>query len=417
MSETHHTLLHDWHLSHGAHMAGFGGYLMPLWYKSGPIQEHRAVIAAAGLFDTSHMAELLIEGPDAFRLLQKAMTKDLSQCIGKGRPLESGRATYGFLLDERGHVVDDAIVMMEAAERYLLVVNAGMGAKVAAHLLALADDLDVAVSDLTDRLAKLDLQGPASARILAKVLESPAVLRVPMPYFSFIGHYDHTEQKVRAKGGFPLLVSRTGYTGEFGFEIFVRPQHFVQLWEALLAAGAGDGLIPCGLGARDSLRAGAVLPLSHQDIGDWTCLNHPWAFALPWSGKQFGKTFHGDEALRAGGETFHTYAFVGENGRKITAGPDSDVLLHGHVIGQVLTCATDMAIDRVDGKIFSLASPDAPAGFDPKGLCCGFVRVDREIPLGHALALRDKRRTIEVTVVQDVRPHRTARMPWPALPA
>lgn len=413
MTELKHTLLLDWHQEHGAHMAAFGGYRMPLWYKSGPIQEHRAVVTGAGLFDTSHMAELLIEGPDAFRLLQRALTKDLNRCIGKGKALDIGRATYGFLLQEKGHVLDDAIVMMEEEERYLLVVNAGMGAPVSAHLTALGDDLMVAVSDLTDRLCKLDLQGPASATILKNVLAETSELDAPFPYFSFTGHYDHTEHGVRSKSGFPVMVSRTGYTGEFGFELFVRPTYFVALWEQILQAGEPEGLIACGLGARDSLRAGAMLPLSHQDIGDWPCKNHPWEFALPRDGKGFSKKFVGSEALLAGQDTDHTYAFIGTNGRKVEAGPDSDVLLHGKEIGTVLTCATDMAIDRVDGTVFSLASAGAPEGFAPKGLCCGFVKVDRELPPGQFLVLRDKRREIEVTLASDVRPDRTARMAWP----
>jgi aminomethyltransferase len=107
------TLLTEWHKQHGAKMDAFGGYEMPLWYKTGPIKEHRAVIQQAGLFDTSHMSELLIEGPEAFDLLQSALSKDLTNCIGKDGELERGRATYGFLTLENGHLLDDAIVMME----------------------------------------------------------------------------------------------------------------------------------------------------------------------------------------------------------------------------------------------------------------------------------------------------------------
>lgn len=409
--DTHDTLLTPWHLEHQAHMAPFGGYRMPLWYKTGPIQEHHAVLKAAGLFDTSHMAELLIEGPNAFELLQRTLTKDLRRCLA-GHPIEPGRATYGFILDDHGHVIDDAIVLMEERERFLLVVNAGMGNTVASHLLKWGEDLDVTVTDMTDRLSKLDLQGPASIAILQKVLKSPAKLKGPFPYFSFIGHYDQTQKGVVSTLGFPILVSRTGYTGEIGFELFVRPCDFVKLWEQILEVGVEFGVIPCGLGARDSLRAGAVLPLSHQDIGNWPCVNHPWSFALPWCNGKFSKSFVGDDALIEALPTAdHTVAFLGENGRKVEGG--AQVLLNGESTGTVLTCATDMAIDLVDGKVISVTSPNAPEGFTPKGLACGFVKVKTALDPSTRLTLKDKRREITVTVVTDIRPNRSARIPWP----
>jgi aminomethyltransferase len=230
------------------------------------------------------MSELLIEGPEAFELLQKALSKDLDQCIGKNQPLEPGRATYGFLTLENGHLLDDAIVMMEAEDIYLLVVNAAMGEPVKKQLDKLGYERDVAISDLTGRLCKMDLQGPASAKILDKILKPTSKLKAPFPYFSFVGHYDHLQEKVQSTRGFSVMVSRTGYTGEFGFELFVRPDAFVSLWEQLLEAGAEDGLIPCGLGARDSLRTGAGLPLSPQDLGDWPV--NPLKARKPYSRKQ-----------------------------------------------------------------------------------------------------------------------------------
>ncbi len=408
------TLLTRWHQEHGANLAGFGGYRMPLWYKTGPIQEHRAVITHAGLFDTSHMAELLIEGPNAPELIQRALTKDLHTCLG-GHPLEPGRATYGFLLNEQGHLIDDAIVMMEEQERFLLVINAGMGETVTKHLLQLGKHLDVTVSDLTGRLGKIDLQGPASLRILKRVLKPNKKIGIGLPYFGFAGHYDQLQHGIASTLGFSVMVSRTGYTGEFGFELFVRPPDLLRFWEQLMDAGADEGLIPCGLGARDSLRTGAVLPLSHQDLGEWPAVNHPWRFALPWKGNTFSKSFLGDEALLAAvAAADHTFAFIGETGRKVDAG--ASVLLDGEEIGTVLTCATDMATDRVNGKCFSLGSPDAPEGFAPKGLACGFFKINRALPPGTALTLQDKRRSLPVVLENDLRPGRTARMPWPAEP-
>lgn len=409
--DTKDTKLTRWHLNHGAQLAPFGGYRMPLWYTSGPIREHRAVLESAGLFDTSHMAEILIEGPNSHDLLQQVLTKDLERCLA-GHPLEPGRATYGFLLTPEGHLLDDAIVLQEERDAYLLVVNAGMGPAVSAHLLAAGAELDVTVSDMTGRLAKLDLQGPKSLDILRKALKPHPKLRSPIPYFGFVGHYDHLQQGICSTLGFPVLVSRTGYTGEFGFELFVRPCDFVRFWEQLLEVGREDGLIPCGLGARDSLRAGAMLPLSHQDLGDWPCIHHPWTFALPLRGQKFTKSFIGDDALLAARDTApHTVAFLGSNGRKVEAG--AEVLHEGAPVGTVLTCVTDMGMDLVNGVPVSLTSPGAPNGFAPRGLACGFLQTAIPLPVGTRLTLKDKRREIEVAIADQLRPARTARMPWP----
>ena len=147
------------------------------------------------------------------------------------------------------------------------------------------------ITDLTDRLGKMDIQGPAAAKILGRVLADPKTVFAGMPYFSFKGHFDPASplaDAVRLDDGTPILLSRTGYTGEFGFEIFLAPDKIQRLWERLLEAGHSYDIKPCGLAARDSLRAGAVLPLSHQDIGHWPFINHPWPFALPFTADQTG---------------------------------------------------------------------------------------------------------------------------------
>lgn len=406
------------HRDAGANMGDFGGYRMPLWYPAGMRREHRAVILGAGLFDTSHMAVLTVVGAGAHALLQRTFTKDLDRAGGADRPLAGGRCAYGAFLNASGHVIDDAIVCRRGPEDYFVVVNAGMGPTVAGHLAAAAGGAGPAVTDLTDQVAKLDLQGPAAARILGRLLEAPEKAFRGLGYFGFKGHFDPNHPDagtVRLDDGTPLLLSRTGYTGEFGFELFVAPDRAVMLWDRLLAAGAEFELIPCGLAARDSLRAGAMLPLSHQDIGDWPFIHHPWAFALPYApdGRTFTKDFIGASALlEAAAAAPHTLAFVGRDPRKVTAGPETRVLDEaGTAIGTVLTCATDTAIGWVEGRLVSLASPGRPEGFDPKGLSCGFVRVARPLPAGSPLVLDDGRRRIEVTVAADIRPDRTARRP------
>jgi aminomethyltransferase len=398
-------------------MADFGGYDMPLWYSSVK-DEHLAVLTAAGVFDTSHMAAVTVTGPGAADLLQHCFTNDLDACVGPAKkPLSPGRCVYGAFLNDQGHTIDDAIVFFVEADSYMVVVNAGMGSAIAKHLDNHRGRSDATVADLSDQLGKMDIQGPAAARILGTLLAEPDSVLSGMPYFSFKGHYDNRAalaDAVRLDDGTPILLSRTGYTGEFGFEIFLAPDKTQYLWERLLDAGRGQGITPCGLAARDSLRAGAVLPLSHQDIGHWPFINHPWPFALPFTADQTGftKDFIGRAALQNPAEIAFTQAFVGEDLRKIAAGEGSRVIAaDGRQIGTVLTCATDMGIGRHQGEIVSVASPDRPDGFKARGLCCGFVKIDRKFSMGEHVDIADSRRKITVTITDDVRPHRTARKP------
>ncbi len=410
------TRLFPWHQSHGATIAEFGGFDMPLWYQSAK-QEHLSVLTAAGLFDTGHMSAMRVAGDGALALLQKCFTNDLAACTGPSRgPLTPGRCVYGAFLTEAGHVVDDAICFMVSEGDYLVVVNAGMGRAVAAHMAAHGDLRAASIDVLDGRFGKVDLQGPASARILAPLLEAPDSVFDRMPYFSFKGAFpgvDADAAPVRLRDGTPILLSRTGYTGEFGFEIFTAADAAEPVWEALLEAGAEAGITACGLAARDSLRAGAVLPLSHQDIGDWPFVCHPWPFAVAWNedGSGFTKPFVGDRALLAASGDPCTYPFVGDDLRKVSL-PAEVLDASRKPVGKVLTCATDMGIGRVDGRIYSIASPDRPDGFAPRGLCCGFVRVGGPPLLpGARLTLADDRRSIPVTITQDIRPDRTARRP------
>lgn len=414
---TQKTPLNAWHRTQGANMANFGGYDMPLWYSSVK-EEHLAVLTGAGVFDTSHMSAVTVTGAGAAGLLQHCFTNNLAACIGPARKaISPGRCVYGAFLDENGHAIDDAIVYCTAADDYMVVVNAGMGGVIAGHLKRHSAGHEARVTDRSGNLAKMDIQGPAAAKILAAVLPDPKAVFAGMPYFSFKGHPggDPTAtEAVRLDDGTPILLSRTGYTGEFGFEIFLAPDRIGRLWERLLAAGTPYGIKPCGLAARDSLRAGAVLPLSHRDIGSWPFINHPWPFALPFTADQTGftKDFIGRRALENPAEVAFTHVFVGKDLRKIIACEASRVIdADGRTIGSVLTCATDMGIGRHGDEIFSVASPNRPEGFRARGLSCGFVKVDRKLQPGLPVRIADSRRTITVTITEDVRPHRTARRP------
>ncbi len=411
------TELHEFHCTNGAQMAQFGEYEMPLWYKAGVKAEHLAVIKTAGIFDTSHMAAVMVAGPEARLLLQRCLSKNLEHAFGKKRPLVDNRCIYSVILKEDGTVLDDAICCQLQQNRYLVVVNSGMGGQVAAHLSAWQGDLEATVRDLTGTFGKMDIQGPASLQVLAKIIRNPGEVFQAMPYFGFAGGSGvfSAGKQVKLSDGTPILVSRTGYTGEFGFELYCEAGRLDSLWHQVLVAGEEFSVLPCGLAARDSLRAGAGLPLSHQDIGAWPFLQNPWQFALPWQegNTGFTKDFVGADALLSSSWSRYTLPFVGFDPRKITANGEGSVTdMAGRPLGRILTCTTDMAIDRRDGKVVGVAvEPDVTA----KGLCCGFVLVNEKIALGERICLTDNKRKIAVEICDDVRPGRTARRPLTAM--
>ncbi len=402
------TSLNNWHKGAGANMADFGGYEMPLWYDTGVKNEHLGVLQSAGIFDTSHMACINVFGEDAYTLLNYCFTRDLNS-------LNSGRCVYGAFLNDKGHCIDDAIVYKFTDTKFMVCVNAGMGGDVANHLVANRADLTATIDDLTDKVAKMDIQGINAAKILSTLIQAPETVFNRMPYFSFKGNFNEAQwgvSDVKLLNRTPLLLSRSGYTGEFGFEIFIQPDSIVTLWTDILAAGESFGITACGLGSRDSLRAGACLPLSHQDIGHFPFINHPWDFALPYSEDKsfFTKDFIGKAALVNSDFKKFIYPFVGDSLRKVSAGNDTQVLDNtGSPIGKVLTCATDMGITWHNDKIMSICSKDLPENIKIKGISCGFVMVSRQLTPGTQLTLQEGKRKIKATIVTDIRPDRTAR--------
>ena len=402
------TPLNDWHKAAGANMADFGGFDMPLWYDTGVKNEHLAVLQSAGIFDTSHMACITVSGSGAFELLNYCFTRDIAT-------LKKGRCVYGAFLNDKGHCIDDAIVYKFNDLFFMICVNAGMGEAIARHLDANKKQLDVEIDDLSGKLAKMDIQGINSARILSKLVQDPDMVFDKMPYFSFKGRFNESipgESAVQLLDGTPVLLSRSGYTGEFGFEIFLTPDAIVKLWKDILAAGKEFKVTACGLGARDSLRTGACLPLSHQDIGHWKFINHPWDFALPYTQDKtsFTKDFLGAAALSTFRKDSFTYPFAGDSLRKVSAGNNTQVLDNTQkVIGKVLTCATDMGITWHKGQIVSICSQHLDQNIKIKGISCGFVMVSDKLDPGTTLTLKEGKRTITATIVTDIRPDRTAR--------
>lgn len=401
------TPLNAWHRNAGANMANFGGFDMPLWYDTGVKKEHLAVLKSAGMFDTSHMDCIRVQGKDAPALLDLCFTRQISD-------LSLGRCLYGAFLDDQGHCIDDAIIYKFSDFTFMVCVNAGMGGAITRHLVLHSDGKSLEIKDLSEQLAKLDVQGKNALKIVSGLIKDKENVFSKMPYFSFKGDLDpNAPNGVTLVDGTPVIVSRTGYTGEFGFEIFIAPDKVEKLWCDLLGTGKPYGLMPCGLAARDSLRAGACLPLSHQDIGHFPFINHPWAFALPFKAgtRQFTKAFIGAQALMNQEQQSFTYAFAGDSLRKVEAGDASRVLTEqGKDIGGVLTCATDMGIFWYEDRIVSINTPNLPPDVKIKGLACGFVMVNQPLDMGTRLTLIQGKRKIGVRLVSDIRPDRTARL-------
>lgn len=246
MSNLKRTPLFASYARYGGKTIDFGGWELPVQF-SGIGQEHEAVRTKAGLFDVSHMGEVDVKGENALAYLQRVTTNDVSK-------LAVGQAQYSVLCYPDGGTVDDLLVYKLADDHYLLVINAGNIEKDVAWLQEHRID-GVTIENISDRVAQLAIQGPLAEQILQKLTETD---------LSQIGVF-RFEQNVLVDG-VPALVSRTGYTGEDGFELYFEADKAEQLWDRLLAAGAEDGLLPCGLGARDTLRFEARLPLYGQEL-------------------------------------------------------------------------------------------------------------------------------------------------------
>jgi aminomethyltransferase len=245
------TPLNAVHRASGAKMVPFGGWDMPVEY-SGLISEHMAVRRAAGLFDVSHMGEFEVEGPGALAFLQRVTANNVARLV-------DGQAQYSALPLPNGAPVDDVIVYRRAADRYLLVVNAGNIEKDFRWLQEQGPQ-DVDLRNRSEAYALLALQGPRAQEILQPLTTLD---------LGALKYYHFADVEVDSH---PVTVSRTGYTGEDGFEIFVPPAHAEALWKRLLEAGEGKGLVPAGLGARDTLRLEARMCLYGQDMDETTSL-------------------------------------------------------------------------------------------------------------------------------------------------
>lgn len=245
------TCLHDKHVALGAKMSPFAGFDMPIQY-SGIVDEHNAVRKAAGVFDVSHMGEIFVSGPDAEAFVNHVFTNDV-------RGLEQGKILYGMMCYEDGGVVDDLLVYREFTDEpsYLLVVNASNIEKDDAWLRSNASGYDVVVDNRSDGWGQIAVQGPEAENAVLSLLGLEEDEDSDVRSLTFYTFADAEDDR-----GNRIIISRTGYTGEDGFEIYADPENIRYMWDTLLE----DGVKPCGLGCRDTLRFEAGLPLYGDEL-------------------------------------------------------------------------------------------------------------------------------------------------------
>ena len=267
------TPFHDIHVALGAKMVPFAGFEMPVQYPSGITVEHKTVRESCGVFDVSHMGEFEVTGKDAVALVNYVTTNDVAA-------LKIGQVHYSTILNERGTIEDDCLVY-RFADKIIMVVNASNRAKDLAHILKYAGKFDAEVRDISDDIALLAVQGPKTASILQPLTKTD---------LASISYYHFVEGEV---GGVKAIISRTGYTGEDGFELYHAGNDAVKLWNALMKTGH---IIPVGLGSRDSLRLESGMALYGNDIDDGTT---PLEANLGWLVKMKKGDFVGRAALEA----------------------------------------------------------------------------------------------------------------------
>jgi aminomethyltransferase len=243
------TPLNAAHRALGGKMVDFGGWDMPVQYPTGVIEEHMATRTRAGLFDVSHMGELWVEGPDAIEFVNGITTNDVTKLV-------DGQAHYSALPNEHGGVVDDLLVYRFGPENLLLVVNAGTTEKDWSWITSQRKDEDVTLANASTEYCQIAIQGPKAIGILQQLTETELE---PIKYYHF------TTGKV---DGVDAIISRTGYTGEDGFEVYADAKYAEQLWNKMLDTGKGEGIVPCGLAARNTLRLESAMSLYGHELGD-----------------------------------------------------------------------------------------------------------------------------------------------------
>ena len=333
------TCLHPNHTAQGALMSPFGGFDMPISYE-GIEAEHRAVRSAVGVFDVSHMGEVLITGPQATMFVNYIFTGDVA-------PLPAGKVVYGMMLNDNGGTVDDLLVYKRDDSEYFLVINASNIDKDVAWIKSHAARYDVTVDDQCDFWSELAIQGPLAEKTLKDVLGLDG---------SDLGFY--TFKDLRSADGHPMVLSRTGYTGEDGFELYAPAPVIVSAWEKLMEAGVA----PCGLGCRDTLRFEAGLPLYGDELTEEIS---PLEAGLGMFAKVDKEGFIGRDALVAQKADGVKRKVVGleVEGRAIPRHGYDVLDMDGNKVGEITTGYHSITLDRniamtlVDSRFAALDTP------------------------------------------------------------
>jgi aminomethyltransferase len=344
------TPLYQWHESHGGRIVPFAGYLLPVQYETGVITEHNAVREKAGIFDVSHMGEFVIKGPAALENIQRLFTNDFTN-------MTTGRVRYTLMCNDSGGIIDDLVVCKMEEGRYMLVVNAANRDKDAAWIQSHLDKAgaadDVSFEDISDTLAQIALQGPAAPAILAPLSQT-----IPEKYYTLI--------EKGSVAGIDCIVSQTGYTGEAGFELYCKSADAEALWEKLLEAGKGSGVIPCGLGARDTLRLEASMPLYGHEMNETV---NPFEAGLAFAVKMNKESFIGKNALAGKEKPARIRTGLRITGRGI-AREDSTIFCQGKIVGRTTSgtfcpyLKEALAMALVNSEI---AVPGTPVEVDVRG--------------------------------------------------
>ena len=348
MSDLQRTPLRDFHAAHGGRLVDFAGWEMPVQYKS-ILEEHKAVRRTAGLFDVSHMGEVDVRGPQAGAFLNYLVTNDVAK-------LFPGRVLYSPMCYPNGGVVDDLLVYMKGPEDYFLCINAGNIAKDLAWIREQAAKFQVIITDRSADYALLAVQGPKAAGIVQSLTGAALGL---VKYYHFI------EGTV---AGVACLISRTGYTGEDGFELYHAAADAPRLAAAILAAGGPLGLELAGLGARDSLRLEAGYPLYGHEI---TQDISPLTAGLGWTVKlEKGADFIGRAALVAEkqGGAKQKVVFFKTGDRRIVRADTPVLAADGTVVGKVVSGTLSPLLNEAIGSaLVTTAAAGAPLAVDIRG--------------------------------------------------
>ncbi|MDP2813500.1 MAG: glycine cleavage system aminomethyltransferase GcvT [Erysipelotrichaceae bacterium] len=304
------TPLYECHLEAKGKIVEFGGYLLPIQYESGIMAEHKAIRENVGMFDVSHMGEFIMEGKDALANVNYLFTNDFTD-------LALGGVRYSIMCQPDGNTVDDLLVYRMKEDKFYIVVNASNRDKDREWIESNKFG-DVNFEDISDSIGQIAIQGPNSEKVVEKLTN-----QIPQKYYTFLDDVVFAGKKV--------LISRTGYTGEDGFEVYCRSEDTPHLWNEVLKAGAEFGLIPCGLGCRDTLRFEAGMPLYGHELSETIS---PVEAGLKMFVKLDKENFIGKEALSKDRLRKRMAFRVVDKG---IAREHCDVYVHDELVGQTTT--------------------------------------------------------------------------------